>query len=49
MWSSAIGYSITKPQRQLKKEQTPQVLATKQKAAAEKWLPLVKEFGIQAE
>jgi tripartite-type tricarboxylate transporter receptor subunit TctC len=32
-----------------KEKQTPQVLATMQKAVAEKWLPLVKEFGIQAE
>ena len=32
-----------------KEKQTPQLLTTMQKAAAEKWLPLVKEFGIQAE
>jgi tripartite-type tricarboxylate transporter receptor subunit TctC len=32
-----------------KEKQTPQALATMQKAVAEKWLPLVKEFGIQAE
>jgi tripartite-type tricarboxylate transporter receptor subunit TctC len=32
-----------------KEKQTPQVLANMQKAVAEKWLPLVKEFGIQAE
>jgi tripartite-type tricarboxylate transporter receptor subunit TctC len=32
-----------------KEKQTPQVLATMQKAVAEKWLPLVKELGIQAE
>jgi tripartite-type tricarboxylate transporter receptor subunit TctC len=32
-----------------KEKQTPQVLANMQKAVAEKWLPLVKEFGIQAQ
>jgi tripartite-type tricarboxylate transporter receptor subunit TctC len=29
--------------------QTPKALATLQKADAEKWLPLIKEFGIKAE
>jgi tripartite-type tricarboxylate transporter receptor subunit TctC len=29
--------------------QTPQALAAMQKADAEKWSPLIKEFGIKAE
>ena len=29
--------------------QTPQALAAMQKADAEKWWPLIKEFGIKAE
>jgi hypothetical protein len=29
--------------------QTPEVLAALQRADAEKWWPLIKEFGIKAE
>ena len=30
-------------------QQTPQALSAMQKSDAEKWLPLIKEFGIKAE
>jgi hypothetical protein len=32
-----------------RERQTPETLAAMQKADAEKWLPLIKEFGIKAE
>jgi tripartite-type tricarboxylate transporter receptor subunit TctC len=32
-----------------REQQTPEALAALQKADAEKWWPLIKEFGIKAE
>ena len=32
-----------------RKQQTPEALGALQKADAEKWWPLIKEFGIRAE
>ena len=43
-WLAELGFEALS-----KEKQTPEVLAAMQKADAEKWLPLVKEFGIQAE
>ena len=39
-----FGFEILPPRRQ-----TPEALAAMQKADAEKWWPIIKEFGIRAE
>lgn len=41
---AALGFDVVPSE-----QQTPQALADRQKAETEKWLPLMKEFGIKAE